>query len=115
MGVLDELAGRVQRAVEADRKKIGGMTAGAMARQGLAELRQAVAVDGSVADQTPTQLGMYGTLTPGEVSAARQDEAAAGEDREQAATAEADPVARAQQAAAASGASADDRGRGAGR
>lgn len=113
MGVLDELAGRVQRAVEADRKKIGGMTAGAMARQGLAELRQAVAVDGSVADQTQTQLGMYGTLTPGEVSAARHEEAAAGEDREQAAGAEADPVERARQATAASQSATADRGLGA--
>jgi hypothetical protein len=115
MGVLDELAGRVQRAIENDRKKVGGMTAGAMGRLGLAELRQATVLDGSVAAQTQTPLGMYGTLTPGEVSGARQDEVAGGEDQEQAAAAEAGPVERARESAAASGSADADRGKGAGK
>jgi hypothetical protein len=52
-----------------DRKKWGGMTPGAMVRLGLAELREAFSFGGNVAPPTP--LGMYGTLTPGEVGEAR--------------------------------------------
>ena len=65
---------RIEAFVENDKKKIGGMTFDAFGRLGLAELRQAVTLDGSIADRTPTPYGMYGTLTPGEVSAARQSE-----------------------------------------
>lgn len=66
--------GLVQRAadfLEADRKKWGGMSPGAFFRLGLAELREAFSFGGNVAQPTP--LGMYGTLTPGEVGAARED------------------------------------------
>ena len=71
--IWEQLGQRVQQAIEADRKKPGGMTFGAHGRLGLAELRQAVALGGSVTEQTQTPLGMYGTVTPGEVSAARQE------------------------------------------
>lgn len=113
---------KLSELIEADRKKVGGMTAGAMARLGLAELRQATALDGSVAANTPTPLGIYGTLTPGEVSAARQEgtvhgpaEASTGAGAGDAA--EADPVqaARAQAAASATDRERErDRDRGAG-
>ncbi len=63
---------RVQQFIEADRKKWGGMTPGAMFRLGMAELREAFSMGGNVAQPTP--LGMYGTLTPGEVGAARENE-----------------------------------------
>jgi hypothetical protein len=63
---------RVQQFLEADRKKAGGMTPGAMFRLGVAELREAVSMGGNVAQPTP--LGMYGTLTPGEVGAARDND-----------------------------------------
>src|SRR5213080_2768770 len=59
----------VQEFLAEDRKKWGGMTPGAMGRLGLAELREAVSLGGNVAQPTP--LGMYGTLTPGEVGEAR--------------------------------------------
>ena len=62
---------RVQQFVEDDRRKWGGMTPGAMGRLGLAELRDAVSLGGNVDPATP--YGMYGTLTPGEVAAGRQD------------------------------------------
>lgn len=96
----------VRQFAEEDRKKIGGMSLGASARLGLEELRQAVALDGSVADRTQTPLGMYGTITPGEVSTAREDDGTvhgpkeAGEEKDSAR--EADPVAAARQQAAAS-------------
>ena len=60
---------RVENMIEKDRQKWGGMTPGTMGRLGLAELREAVSFGGNVAQPTP--YGMYGTLTPGEVGAAR--------------------------------------------
>lgn len=45
--------------------KIGSEHLGAMARQGLAELRGAFYNESNVAQ--PSQLGLYGTKTPGEV------------------------------------------------
>jgi hypothetical protein len=62
---------RVADFLEADRKKWGGMSPGAYFRLGLAELREAFSFGGNVAQSTP--LGMYGTLTPGEVGTARED------------------------------------------
>jgi hypothetical protein len=58
--------------LEGDRKKLGGMTPGAMTRLGLAELREAVSLDSGNEGSTP--YGMYGTLTPGEVAAERRDD-----------------------------------------
>lgn len=117
MGVLDELAGRVQRAIENDRKKAGGMTFGASARLGLAEIRLVAAMPGSVAEQTQTPLGMYGTLTPGEVSAARQEGGAAdGVELEAVeAGASADPVSRGRESAGASGPKGETGGKGVGK
>src|SRR3954447_11021771 len=66
------LVGRVQRFVEEDRKKIGGMTLGASLRLGLAELREAFSLGGNI--EQPTPYGMYGTLTPGEVASNRRDD-----------------------------------------
>jgi hypothetical protein len=65
------LVQRVADFLEADRKKWGGMSPGAYFRLGLAELREAFSFGGNVAQSTP--LGMYGTLTPGEVGTARED------------------------------------------
>ena len=72
-GLLRQAWDKLQQAVEADRKKWGGMTAGAMGRLGLAELRELFSPGGNIAQQTP--YGMYGTLTPGEVGAARDGDA----------------------------------------
>lgn len=47
-------------------RKIGDGHAGAMWRQGLAELRAAVYPDSNVAQ--PVEYGMYGKPTPGEVA-----------------------------------------------
>ena len=110
MSVLEKLAARVQHAIENDQKKIGGMTLGARARLDLDELRQAVVLDGSVADQTTTPYGMYGTRTPGEVADARKDEgtvhgpANAGQNQSGP-----DPVSAARQSAAASSSATKDR------
>jgi hypothetical protein len=71
--MVRSVSAAVGRFVERDRQKIGGMSLGASARLGLAELRQAFTIEGSIADKTPTPLGMYGALTPGEISAARQE------------------------------------------
>jgi hypothetical protein len=71
-GLLSRVAAGVKEFVEADKKKIGGMTFGAHMRLGLAELRAAAALGGNV--EQPTPLGMYGTMTPGEVGAARENE-----------------------------------------
>jgi hypothetical protein len=71
-GLLSRAVAAVKEFVEEDRKKIGGMTLGAHARLGLAELRGAFSLGGNV--EQPTPLGMYGTLTPGEVGAARENE-----------------------------------------
>jgi hypothetical protein len=62
----------LQRFIEADRKKWGGMSLGAHFRLGLAELREIFSLGGNVAQPTP--LGMFGTVTPGEVAASRQDD-----------------------------------------
>ena len=50
--------------------KIGDGHAAAMGRQGLDELRAALYADSNVA-QRP-QYGLYGTMTPGEIAAARE-------------------------------------------
>lgn len=50
--------------------KIGAGHASAMFRQGLAELRGALYHDSNVAQ--PTQYGIYGTKTPGEVAKERE-------------------------------------------
>jgi hypothetical protein len=71
-GLLKQAWDKAVQFVEADRKKLGGMTFGAMARLGLAEIREASSMGGNVAQPTP--YGMYGTLTPGEVGAARHDD-----------------------------------------
>jgi len=62
---------RFNQLIEADRKKWGGMTAGAHARLGLSELREAFSPGGNIAQSTP--YGMWGTTTPGEVAAGRQE------------------------------------------
>jgi hypothetical protein len=72
-GFLQRALNNVAQIIEADRKKRGGMTFGAMFRLGVAELREAVSLGGNI--QPPTPLGMYGTLTPGEVGAARDNDA----------------------------------------
>jgi len=72
MDALKRLAERTGEMIEADQKKIGGLTLNAMTRLGLAEIRQAASLEGSVAQQTP--YGIWGAqMTPGEVSAARQE------------------------------------------
>lgn len=53
--------------------KIGAGHAGAMFRQGLAELRAAAFPDSNVAQ--PAQYGLYGTRTPGEVAESRRADA----------------------------------------
>ena len=63
---------KVGQIIEADRKKWGGVTPGAMGRLGLAELREAFTLGGNI--NPPTPLGMYGTKTPGEVGAARDND-----------------------------------------
>jgi hypothetical protein len=68
-GLMQRVWNAVQKFLEEDRKKWGGMTPGAMLRLGLAELREAFSFGGNIAQPTP--LGMYGTLTPGEVGEAR--------------------------------------------
>lgn len=50
--------------------KIGAGHASAMFRQGLAELRAALYHDSPIAQ--PTQYGIYGTKTPGEVAKERE-------------------------------------------
>jgi hypothetical protein len=50
--------------------KIGSGHAAAMARLGLKELRAAVFPDSNVAQ--PSEYGLYGTLTPGEVAESRR-------------------------------------------
>jgi hypothetical protein len=70
-GLLTRGWDRLQELIADDRKKWGGMTAGAMFRLGLAELREAFSLNGGRI-APPTPLGMYGTLTPGEVGVARE-------------------------------------------
>lgn len=66
------LAAWLKEVAEADRRKWGGMTLGAHARLGLGELREAVSLKSG--NEAVTPLGMWGTMTPGEVGAARQDD-----------------------------------------
>jgi hypothetical protein len=100
---MESLSSTIKQMIENDRQKIGGLTFGASARLGLEELRQAVSLDGSISDQTQTPLGVYGTLTPGEISAARQmsSEAEHPSGDTRTANTEADPVQAAQQQAQA--------------
>jgi hypothetical protein len=70
LSTVGQVAKAVGELIEADRKKLGGMTLGAHARLGLAELREAVSHDSSIAQSTP--YGMWGTLTPGEIAAGRE-------------------------------------------
>lgn len=58
---------------ETPQPKIGSGHAGAMWRQGLAELRGAFFNESNVAQ--PTQYGVWGTRTPGEVAEARRADA----------------------------------------
>lgn len=58
-------------AAEENDPKIGAGHFGAMARQGLAELRAALYTDSNVAQ--PAQYGMAGVPTPSEVSNARAE------------------------------------------
>jgi len=53
--------------------KIGAGHAGAMFREGLRELRNALYPESNVAAQNP-EYGLYGTRTPGEVAEARKSE-----------------------------------------
>jgi len=71
-GFIRQAWNKAAEFIEEDHKKMGGMTPGAMFRLGVAELREAASLGGNVAQPTP--LGMYGTLTPGEVGAARENE-----------------------------------------
>jgi hypothetical protein len=71
-GFIQQAWNKAAEFIEEDQKKWGGMTPGAMFRLGVAELREAASLGGNVAQPTP--LGMYGTLTPGEVGAARENE-----------------------------------------
>jgi hypothetical protein len=75
------LIARAQGFIQSDRQKWGGMSVGAHARLGLAELRQAVSLGGNVEQATP--FGMWGNVTPGEIAAGRQsDSSAAASDQE---------------------------------
>ena len=65
------LMAQFQQLLDDDRHKWGGMTAGAMGRLGLAELREAVSLDSG--NEAATPYGMYGTLTPGEVGEMRRE------------------------------------------
>lgn len=113
MGLFEtfqQTAARAQQALEADRKKIGGMHAGGMARQGLAELRQAVSFDGTIAQ--PTVHGIFGVSTPGEVAAARQDDGnvyGADSNNVESLSAQDSPLSSAQRQAASSGGSVRQR------
>ncbi len=60
----------MERQEEDKSPKIGAGHASAMFRQGLAELRGALYHDSNVAQ--PTQYGIYGTKTPGEVAKERE-------------------------------------------
>lgn len=54
-----------------DTSKIGSRHVSAMARQGLAELRATVYTDSNIAQ--PTEYGIFGKETPGEVTDGRTD------------------------------------------
>jgi hypothetical protein len=68
-------AAAVGELIEADRKKLCGMTLGSTVRLGLSELREAVSLESRIAQPTP--YGMWGTLTPGEVAAGRDPDSLA--------------------------------------
>lgn len=55
-----------------DNQKIGAGHASAMFRQGLRELRGSLYPESNVAQ--PTEYGIYGTRTPGEVAEARRSD-----------------------------------------
>jgi hypothetical protein len=55
-----------------DTQKIGSGHAAAMWRQGLAELRAAIYPESNVAQ--PSELGLYGRATPGEIAEARRSD-----------------------------------------
>jgi hypothetical protein len=57
---------------EESKPKIGAGTLGAWFRLGLRELRGALYPESNIAQQT--EYGMFGSLTPGEVAAARRDD-----------------------------------------
>jgi len=59
----------------AEEKKVGEGHLGAMGRMGVGELRSAVYPGSNVAQ--PSEYGLYGTLTPGEVAESRR-----GDDRD---------------------------------
>jgi hypothetical protein len=103
MSAFERVTRQIGEALESEHKKIGGMHAGGMARLGLAELRQAASMEGSVADHTQSPYGLYGTITPGEVTAARSEEGTAHgpAEAEKTVGAERDPVTAARQSAAA--------------
>ena len=56
---------------DSESSKIGAGHAAAMARMGLAELRQAAYPESNVAQQA--EYGLYGTRTPGEVAESRRE------------------------------------------
>lgn len=56
---------------EPEKPKFGAGHAAAMGRLGIQELRGMVYPDSNVAQQS--EYGLYGTMTPGEVAADRQD------------------------------------------
>lgn len=62
----------MNRARDDPQPKIGAGHAGAMFRQGIAELRGAFFNESNVAQ--PAQYGLYGTKTPGEVAEARRSD-----------------------------------------
>ena len=55
-----------------EKPKIGAGALAAMGRQGLNELRAAIMPDSNIAQ--PTETGMYGTATPGEIADGRAHE-----------------------------------------
>lgn len=61
------------------REKWGSGHAKAMARQGLAELRGALYPESNVAQ--PTEYGMFGKETPGEVASSREGSSSRDEER----------------------------------
>lgn len=64
---------------ESSERKIGEGHASAFFRQGLRELRAALYPDSNVAQ--PPELGLYGTLTPGEIAEARRSTPALEEEK----------------------------------
>lgn len=71
-----------EKKAPAPHQKIGAGHASAMWRQGLRELRGALYSESNVAQ--PSEYGLYGTMTPGEVAEARRpdDDNSKGKDQE---------------------------------